>query len=74
MESIKQSTSRRCFIKECNKKLSISEGVICKCSNLYCGKHRYASDHSCSYDYIACNKDKLQKELIKINGTKVIKI
>ena len=50
MENIKK---RNC--KVCYKKLGISSGIICRCGNLYCHNHRYATDHNCTFD-IHCIK------------------
>ena len=44
----KKKKSKRC--KVCRKKVGMF-GFTCKCGELFCGKHRYASQHECTYDY-----------------------
>ena len=46
----KKKRSKRCAT--CNKRVG-SFGITCRCGNLYCGKHRYASEHNCTWDYKA---------------------
>ena len=48
--------STRCA--NCNKKTGIVP-FECKCGNLYCAKHRYAEEHSCTYDYKTNERAKL---------------
>lgn len=35
---------------ECKKKLGLT-GIECRCGNIYCGSHRMAEKHHCTYDY-----------------------
>ena len=44
----KKKRSKRCA--QCKKRVG-SFGITCKCGNLYCGIHRYASEHNCTWDY-----------------------
>ena len=44
----KKKRSKRCLT--CNKKVGMF-GFNCKCGDLFCGEHRYASQHNCTYDY-----------------------
>ncbi|CAG0918120.1 unnamed protein product [Notodromas monacha] len=39
----------RCSV--CRKKLNLTNGFDCRCGNLFCGLHRYAEAHDCSFDY-----------------------
>lgn len=39
---------KRCA--ECKKRVG-SFGITCKCGKLFCGIHRYASEHDCTWDY-----------------------
>eukprot|EP00127_Corallochytrium_limacisporum_P004810 Clim_evm2s181 gene=Clim_evmTU2s181 len=35
----------------CNKKVSLATRFSCRCGGNFCGRHRYAEQHSCTYDY-----------------------
>jgi hypothetical protein len=67
MENIKK---RIC--KVCHKKLNVSSGIICRCKNLYCSKHRYAWEHDCLFDiHSIITRDNICNQKI---GDKIIKI
>ena len=60
---------KKCF--ECNKKLSISSGIQCRCLQYFCGLHRYPENHDCSFDYKFFEKEQLSKNIIKCIPTKI---
>lgn len=37
-----------CFV--CRKKVGLI-GITCRCGELFCGLHRYAEEHNCTFDY-----------------------
>jgi len=52
---------------KCNIKLNITNRVDCDCGKILCYKHRYYTEHSCTFDY----KEKYRKKL-EINNQKLI--
>jgi len=66
-----QKNKTRCW--SCNRKIGIT-GIECRCGYLFCGKHRYASEHDCPYDFKKAHKNKLVKENLKLTGKKMDKI
>ncbi len=55
----------------CNKKVNPLYQVQCKCSKTLCLTHRYPDKHDCPFDFVKLNKEKLNKELIKVEHKKV---
>merc|ERR1712071_228732 len=49
---------------KCKKKIGLT-GFECRCGGLFCSIHRYANEHSCTFDYLAEGKKQLTKELPK---------
>lgn len=49
----KKSKKPRCF--QCNKKVGLCP-IKCKCSHVFCDKHRYAEAHSCTFDFKSSHK------------------
>jgi hypothetical protein len=45
---------------ECKKKVGLT-GVECRCGNVYCGSHRIAEKHSCSFDYKSFGRKNIEK-------------
>ena len=43
-----QKSKVHCYL--CNSKIGFM-GFTCKCSLIFCGTHRLAEDHDCSFDY-----------------------
>ena len=42
----------RCQFPNCNKKLQLSEIELkCKCSSVFCIKHKFFLDHNCTFNY-----------------------
>jgi len=66
-----QKNKTRCW--RCNRKVGIT-GIECRCGYIFCGKHRYASEHECPYDFKKAHKSKLVKENLKLTGKKWIKL
>jgi len=65
---IQNRLSTRCF--ECKKKLGIT-GIKCRCSQQFCGAHRYPEEHKCSYDYKKQAKEDITKANPKIEAPKI---
>lgn len=52
----RQKDTSRCF--QCSKKVGLT-GFQCQCGYIYCAKHRYAEEHSCSFDYASHGRELL---------------
>jgi hypothetical protein len=64
---------KRCQSGGCIKKLMLSD-FACKCSGWYCSSHRHSESHSCTFDYKKSTRDILEKQLNKVESSKVDKI
>jgi len=53
-----QENTNKCW--HCNKKVGLVK-VPCKCSFVFCPKHRHAEAHECTYDYFAENQQRIAK-------------
>ncbi|KAH7557507.1 hypothetical protein JRO89_XS11G0167500 [Xanthoceras sorbifolium] len=54
----------------CNKKVGLM-GFKCRCRDLFCAKHRYATEHSCPFDYKKFDREILIKENQLIKADKL---
>jgi hypothetical protein len=41
---------KRCGLPDCKRKLMLTD-LECKCGHRYCGLHRHAEEHKCTFDY-----------------------
>jgi len=57
-------SNKRCNHASCKTKLLLSD-LACKCGLRFCGKHRYAEEHSCSFDYRKSAEANLSTNLVK---------
>jgi len=67
----KKKKKNRCLV--CRKKVGLT-GFDCKCGGLFCGMHRMASSHSCTFDHAGKNKELLEKRVTSVVADKVEKI
>ena len=51
-----QKSKFHCFT--CETKVGYL-GFLCKCEYIYCGKHRHFSEHNCTFDFKAYDRQKL---------------
>ena len=58
----------KCF--QCNKKLGLMK-YVCQCNNTFCIDCLQPEVHKCQFDYIEQNKNKLEKNLIKVIKSKI---
>lgn len=60
--------------EKCKKKLPSTMLSIytCRCKGKYCSTH--LQDHDCTFDYANLQKKQLQKDLSRVDGTKLIKV
>jgi AN1-type zinc finger and ubiquitin domain-containing protein 1 len=62
-----------CFV--CSRKLDLAaRTMICKCSHIFCSKHRQAEVHNCSYDFKTNQVNKLEKDLLSAKSSSHCKI
>jgi hypothetical protein len=54
-----QTDKERCWT--CRRKLHLS-GVECRCGYVFCGKHRYADEHDCTFDHYKRHQQALAKQ------------
>eukprot|EP00183_Erythrolobus_madagascarensis_P000374 CAMPEP_0185847858 /NCGR_PEP_ID=MMETSP1354-20130828/2957_1 /TAXON_ID=708628 /ORGANISM="Erythrolobus madagascarensis, Strain CCMP3276" /LENGTH=233 /DNA_ID=CAMNT_0028548191 /DNA_START=118 /DNA_END=819 /DNA_ORIENTATION=- len=66
-----QKNKGRCF--ECRKKVGLT-GFTCRCGYVFCGEHRYADQHACTFDYKSQAKELLTKANPVVVASKVDKI
>ncbi|GBF99569.1 hypothetical protein Rsub_12194 [Raphidocelis subcapitata] len=63
--------STRC--QQCRKKVGLT-GFKCKCGQLFCGSHRYAEAHACTFDYKTAEREKLAAANPLVQAAKVERI
>lgn len=66
-----QKNRRRCW--ECKVKIGLA-AVQCRCGYKFCGKHRYAEEHSCEFNFKSAGKRKLEEENPRVVPMKVARI
>lgn len=54
-----QKNRRRCW--QCRAKVGLT-AVKCRCDYTFCGKHRYAEEHNCAFNFKTAGKRKLEEE------------
>ena len=47
-----------------------TQGFECRCGQVFCGLHRYADAHACSFDYASHGRAILEKANVKVAGDK----
>ena len=67
-----KSNKSRC--EQCSIKISIVTQFTCRCSKKFCGKHRHADEHNCTFDYVKHDRDILEKANTKVIGDKLERI
>ncbi|KAL7691782.1 putative Zinc finger, AN1-type, AN1-like Zinc finger [Plasmopara halstedii] len=63
-----QKNRRRCW--QCRAKVGLT-AVKCRCDYTFCGKHRYAEEHNCAFNFKTAGKRKLQEENPVVVSAKV---
>lgn len=66
-------SKNRCNFAKCNKKIGLN-GYTCKCTHIFCDKHRFPEYHGCTYDFKKDGISKLEKDNVKIVAEKIIKL
>ncbi|XP_009147775.1 zinc finger A20 and AN1 domain-containing stress-associated protein 2 isoform X1 [Brassica rapa] len=57
----------------CNKRVGLT-GFKCRCGDLFCGTHRYADVHNCSFDYHVAAQEAIAKANPVVKADKLDKI
>lgn len=68
-----QKKSKTCQYADCKKKLMLSD-FACRCENYYCGSHRHAESHLCSFNFKGQGTALLEKQLVKTVASKLDRI
>ena len=66
-----QKNPGRCFV--CNKRVGLT-GFKCRCDYVFCGAHRLAEAHDCSFDYKKVERQRLARNNPLISASKVDKL
>lgn len=66
-----QADATKCW--SCQRKVGLL-GFKCKCTYVFCSKHRYADQHTCSFDYKTAAKEQIKKANPVVEGAKIVKI
>lgn len=61
----------RCF--QCRKKTGLT-GFKCRCGHNFCGSHRYAEAHCCTFDYKTTGRQQLADNNPVVQASKVQKL
>jgi hypothetical protein len=62
-----EKTPKRCQCVDCKVKLGVVP-FSCRCGKYFCGAHRMAEEHNCTFDYRANAK----KELLKYMSSPIV--
>ncbi|CAO2182789.1 unnamed protein product [Urochloa humidicola] len=54
----------------CYKKVGLT-GFVCRCGKTYCGRHRYAEEHGCAFDFKAAGRDAIARSNPRVKGEKL---
>lgn len=52
----------------------VPAGFPCRCGGIFCSTHRYANEHSCSFDYKEHGAEEIRKNNPQVVGEKITKI
>lgn len=66
-----QANKSRCW--NCKKKVGLT-GFECRCGFTFCGSHRHADQHACSFDFKSHDRAVLDKLNPKVQAAKVDKL
>ncbi|KAF7811860.1 zinc finger A20 and AN1 domain-containing stress-associated protein 5-like [Senna tora] len=72
-KSTQQSEKKSNRCKSCNKKVGLT-GFQCRCGDLFCGRHRFPKEHSCTVNFKQIGREILIKQNPVIKADKLDKI
>ncbi|RCV26269.1 hypothetical protein SETIT_5G232000v2 [Setaria italica] len=64
----KKAQPTRCAA--CYKKVGLT-GFVCRCKKTFCGSHRYAEEHGCSFDYKGAGREAIARNNPLVKGEKL---
>lgn len=64
----KKAQPTRCAA--CYKKVGLT-GFVCRCKKTFCGAHRYAEEHGCSFDFKGAGLDAIARNNPLVKGEKL---
>lgn len=67
------SARHRCNVECCRKKLGLT-GFKCRCGLTFCGQHRHAEGHNCTFDWKAMGRLKIADNNPLVQAAKIQKI
>ena len=67
------SRPKRCQAADCRQKIKLTDSS-CKCKSFFCGAHRHAELHDCTFDYRQTTAVQLEKQLVKTQNVKFQRI
>jgi AN1-type zinc finger and ubiquitin domain-containing protein 1 len=70
----KKERAHRTRCAHCGKKCKLATSFICRCDQTFCGQHRYAEAHDCTFDYKFAGRKMLEAASPSIATPKLPKI
>ncbi|CAL9119994.1 unnamed protein product [Musa textilis] len=58
----------------CRKRVGLTAGFRCRCGATYCGTHRHAEQHGCTFDFKAAGRAAIARANPVVRGVKLHKI
>lgn len=71
VESVFEKEKTPLTCSECKRRLKITNNYGCRCGNMYCIRHRFHDQHSCTFDYKAVAIAKLEAQNPKVIGKRI---
>ncbi|KAL6911729.1 hypothetical protein ACP4OV_000534 [Aristida adscensionis] len=56
----------------CLKKVGLTRGFVCRCGKTFCGSHRYAEEHGCTFDFKAAGRGVIARNNPLVKGEKLL--
>ncbi|KAK9126414.1 hypothetical protein Scep_015260 [Stephania cephalantha] len=69
--NLSSSQPNRC--STCRKRVGLT-GFRCRCGTMFCGAHRYAEQHGCTFDFKAVGREAIAKANPVVKADKLDKI
>ncbi|XP_039812013.1 zinc finger A20 and AN1 domain-containing stress-associated protein 5-like [Panicum virgatum] len=67
-EAARKAQPSRCAA--CCKKVGLT-GFVCRCGKTFCGRHRYAEEHGCAFDFKGAGRVTIARANPLIKGDKL---
>lgn len=53
----------KCQFPDCGRKVRLVDQIECKCKKVFCSKHKFRTEHLCTFDFRADEALRLEKKL-----------